>query len=209
MGLAHLFGGKKRNEDLMVSVLKGDREEVNRLLQHKADPNYVIRAKQSWSTAQSITPLYTALLAPKGPDLHIIQALLDKGANPNRIIKNANPYTTTDPYQSPLFVAVANVARSPDEDTRQRNTDVYCALRVAKADMYCTPSKYEHKGDASFANLDYVEWDMSIDSCLDQQQLRDVWDDLEQTFESVQQKKALKETVGETNRNEPTRRLKI
>lgn len=201
-----LFGGTQRNEELMVNVLKGDRQEVDRLLKRKADPNCVIKTKQSWSTAQSITPLYTALLAPKGPDLHIVQALLDKGANPNKIIKNASPYTTTDPYQSLLLVAVINAARS-SEESRLLHTNVYCALRFANADMYCTPSKHHYKGDMSFANMDYMEWDMSIDSYLDKQNVRTVWEDLEQTFESARQKKVLEENLGETQHT--VRRLKI
>lgn len=201
-----LFGGKKRNEDLMVSILKGDRAEVERLLKCNANPNFVIKTKQSWSTAQSITPLYTALLATNGPDLDIIQALLDKGANPNTIIENANPYSTPDPYQSLLLIAVLNAAGSSDE-SRSLHTDVYCALRFANADMYCTPSKYEHKGDMSFANMDYMEWDIFIDSCLNKNHARAVWDDLEQTFENARQKRVLEENLGGTPYT--IRRLKI
>ena len=211
MGLAHLFGRKKRNEELMIKIINGDAEAVRALLNNRADPNFIWNTKQAWSTAKHITPLLTALYAPKDTSVAIVQALLDKGANPNVIIKSSNhhiDYINQNPYQSMLLFAVIKVATASDQHMRQINSDIYCALRFAGADMYCTPSKHEHKGDMSFANLDYMEWDLSIDSYLDKQDARAVWEELEQTFESVRQKRALKEALGETT-NTPSRRLKI
>lgn len=189
------FGGKKRNEELMVSIIKGDANAVHNLLNRKANPNFVWKESPSWSTAKHFTPLFTALMAPKGANCEIVQALLDKGANPNTIVKNGSLYSSTEFYQSLLLIAVGNVANSSDNHLRQTNTDIYCALRAHQADMYCKPSKYEHKGDMSFANLEYVEWDLSIDGYLDQQNLRTVWADLEQTFESISQKKVIMDAV--------------
>lgn len=205
-----IFGGTKRNEELMVKVFQGDHKEVVRLLKNKANPNFVIKAKQSWSSAQSITPLFTALLAPNA-NLEIVKALLDSGANPNTIVTNGKPYGEHNPYQSLLLIAVENVANAADDAVRQTNTEIYCALREKNADMHCEPSKYIHKGDASFANLDYMEWDLSIDYYLDRdrQNLRSVWADLEQTFESVMQKNSLNDALTGMVSEPVFRRIKI
>ena len=42
------FGRKKRNEDLMVSILNGDHQEVDRLLQNKANPNFEFKTKEAY-----------------------------------------------------------------------------------------------------------------------------------------------------------------
>lgn len=199
------FGRKRRNEDLMVSILNGDHREVDRLLQNKANPNFEFKTNVLGSSG--ITPLYTAIFASNGPHLHIIQSLLNKGANPNTIVRNAH-YTNRQ-YESVLLVAVKKAANATDEESRRLHTDIYCALRFANADMYCTPSKHEYKGDMSFANMDYMEWDISIDGFLDGENLRAVWENLEQIFESVQQKRILKEALGQTSENPSARRLKI
>lgn len=199
------FGRKRRNEDLMVSILNGDHQEVDRLLQNKANPNFEFKTKVSGSAG--ITPLYTAMLANGGPNLHIIQSLLNKGANPNTIVHNAH-YANSQ-YESVLLLTVKNAAAATNEESRRLYTDIYCALRFANADMHCTPSKHEYKGDMSFANMDYMEWDISIDSFLDGGDRRAVWGDLERTFESARQKRVLKEALGQTPDNSPARRLKI
>lgn len=206
------FGRKKRNEELMVSILKGDRQEVDRLLQQKANPNFQFKTKSSFSS--SMTPLHTAMFGKNGPDLHIIQALLNKGANPNTIEHSKDPHDNT-PYESVLMLAVDNAAQAFKSQTssdqeRQMHTDIYCALRAAGADMYCTPSKHEYKGDMSFANMDYMEWDISIDRFLDERNLRGVWESLEQTYETRRQKKKLNEAIEQQSATaQPTRRLKL
>lgn len=201
-----LFGSKKRNEDLMVSILKGDHQEVDRLLQNKANPNFEFKTKVSGSAG--ITPLYTAMLANGGPNLHIIQSLLNKGANPNIIVHNTH-YANSQ-YESVLLLTVKNAADATNEESRRLYTDIYCALRFANADMYCTPSKHKYKGDMSFANMDYMEWDISIDSFLNGGDRRAVWESLEQTYETRRQKKKLNEAIEQQSPTaQPTRRLKL
>jgi len=200
------FGRKKRNEDLMVSILNGDHREVDRLLQNKANPNFEFKTKVSESSG--ITPLYTAMLANGGPNLQIIQSLLNKGANPNTIVYNAH-YTNRQ-YESLLLLTVKNAGTATDEESRRLYTDVYCALRFANADMHCTPSKHQYKGDMSFANMDYMEWDISIDGFLNGGDHRAVWESLEQNYETRRQKKNLNEELEQQlTTAQPSRRLKL
>jgi len=200
------FGRKRRNEDLMVSILNGDHREVDRLLQNKANPNFEFKTKGSQSSG--ITPLYTAMLATGGPNLKIIQSLLNKGANPNTIVYNGH-YSNSQ-YESVLLLTVKNAADATDEESRRLYTDIYCALRFANADMHCTPSKHEYKGDMSFANMDYMEWDISIDSFLDGGNRRAVWESLEQAYETRRQKKNLNEALKQQMTTaQPSRRLKL
>lgn len=201
-----LFGGKKRNQELMESIITGNLDSVRRLLEDKANPNYVWKMSQSWASIVSATPLHTALLAPKGAVLDIVQLLLEKGADTNAILESQNPHSSIFTYQSPLLLAVTNMANATD---KQYATAIYCALRFANADMYCTPAQHIHQGDAAFANMDYWEWEICINRALDENKLRSVWVDLEQTFESARQKKSLNAAVAGSGVEPIFRRIKI
>ena len=213
------FREQKRNDSLIASILDNDIQNVEWLLSTKVNPNAVSKGVNQWEASKEVTPLLAAVGNPKGPRPDIVQALLAHGADPNIIIKTqvkSGNYThiwQLYPFQSVLLINVLKAANASDPISRAIHSEIYCALRAAGADMYCAPSKHEHKGDMAFANVDYLEWDLSINKILANGNTKRVWEDMEQTFQSYQQKQRLTHAVVQERESKDNavsaRRLKI
>lgn len=205
------FREKKRDHSLIASIFDNDIQEVKRLLAAKANPNIVLNKIDAWQMSTEVTPLLAAVGNPKGPRPDIVQALLDQGADPNAIITHRLKHGVLTrvavpfPCQSVLLLNVFCAADAQDSISYATHSEIYCALRASGADMYCTPNKRE--------DLDYSGWDRHINKILAEGKHTDVWKDLEQPFESLQQKQALTRALAqesiEKNNVDTARRLKL